>query len=65
MEDWQEMIKDCVNHLNNTVLPEKFTLVYSESAYDDAIKLYGENCGWDKNKVTVIRGYPKFDNNGK
>jgi len=40
---------------------DKMTLVYSESVYDHLEKMYGENCGFDKNKVIVLRGYPKFD----
>jgi len=29
--------------------------------YDYLFEKYGEGCGWDKDKVIVIRGYPKFD----
>lgn len=35
-------------------------LILSETFYDECIKRFGENCGYDINKVKVIRGYPKF-----
>lgn len=39
-------------------------LIFTETFYDEAVKQLGENCGYDINKIKVIRGYPKFDNNG-
>lgn len=41
--------------------PKKMYLVFSEAMYDHACLVLGPNCGYDPNKVSITRGYPKFD----
>lgn len=58
-------IKDIFDMLskngNEGTVGNKKYIVYSEAEYDYLFKKYGEGCGWDKDKVVVIRGYPKFE----
>jgi hypothetical protein len=35
-------------------------IIYTEAEYDYLEKECGDNCGWDRNKVIVLRGYSKL-----
>lgn len=50
------------NYFNNN---EPFQIVLTEYVYDHMLKKYGSNCGFDPHRIKVIRGYPKFNDNGK
>lgn len=39
---------------------EKYYLILTETMYDIAYEKFGLNCGFDIDKVIVIRGYPKL-----
>lgn len=59
IDDFKDMISSLEKR--NKELEGKKFLIYSEAAYDYLEKEHGDNCGWDRNKVIVLRGYPKFD----
>jgi len=59
LQDYIDMMASLEKKREET--EDKICIVYTESQYDYLQKELGENCGWDKDKVIVLRGYPKFD----
>lgn len=59
LQDFKDMIASLEKRQEE--MADKKCIVYSEAMYDYLEKECGDNCGWDRNKVIVLRGYPKFN----
>lgn len=59
LQDFKDMVEALQQ--NNKFWDNKTCIVFHPDEYDSLIKERGANCGYDENKVIVLRGYPKFD----
>lgn len=59
IQDFKDMIESLKRRQEE--MSDKKFIVYTEVMYDYLERECGDNCGWDRNKVIVLRGYPNFD----
>ena len=59
IQDFNEMI--AALEKRNKEMEGKKIIIYTEWQYDWCEKQFGDNCGWNRDFVVVLRGYPKFD----
>lgn len=60
-QDIKDMFETLSRNSQNLPPDKLYIHVTSKEVYDKQCEFYGENMGWDKNKVEIIIGYPKFD----